>query len=609
MLAPQVNKDLRKSLIELRLGVSVTVLPGQNTPGIQDGLRRLQCSVVVQSLDFSRLSRNMHGDRVRFEDLASAVKLCNGLQRMNLRCMCMSERGILQLGELRKTLTKLCELNLASNGFDDSNAAKLCEALQGLPLTSLDLRDNSIREDGCTKLSQCFAQWSTLEGLHLENNRIGEEGLKRIASALFKGNPNLRSLNLKRVFTQAPSAAAFALMGQLVALEEINISSNKIGAEGFAAIARAFASLSCLRLLDLSNNELGPGSAAKLRDILQACPKLCNLCLRRNNFGDAGVAGIGASWDSHGQLACLDMGSNNLSAQGLANITAFGNFTELNLSHNRVRQAEEVEMLQNCFQNVTVLRRLSLQDCGLSPQKMVTLMGQVPDFGALTCLELGGNHVWGESIESLAKVLGLCTTLCTLGLDRVMCGPGGMLHIANHLVQLTRLTHVNLAENRIGTGGSEHLARVLRACTRLCKLDISKNNFDGTVTLPFFGVLLKLTELKELDVSFNELRVGGIRQLMPLLAQSSSLSSLNLEMCHIGDEGVQVLAQGLRLFCALRTLDLSSNLITTPGTVAFALQLSSFSSLTRLFFACNASYIEAHFAILNNAPMWLELTI
>ena len=76
----QVSKDLRECLRALQLGVKVTVLPRKTTSDIQDGLRRLQLVLQVRSVDFSTLSRYVDGVPVRFEDLASALQLCNGLQ-------------------------------------------------------------------------------------------------------------------------------------------------------------------------------------------------------------------------------------------------------------------------------------------------------------------------------------------------------------------------------------------------------------------------------------------------------------------------------------------------------------------------------------------------
>ena len=532
----QVSKDLRECLRALQLGVKVTVLPRKTTSDIQDGLRRLQLVLQVRGVDFSTLSRYVDGVPVRFEDLASALQLCNGLQSMNLKCMYISERGIRELGKLCTTLTELCELNLASNGLLNEDAKLLCDALEPASLKRLDLRHNSIGADGCTNLSKCLGNCSTLQALNMENNPMAQTGVQSITLALLQRKPEkLTILNLNKVGMQAAGAAAFALVGELAALQEIHISQNKIGKEGLEALVSAFASWKSLQLLDLSRNELGPDSAKLLGGVLLGCRNLSNVYLRGNMLGDAGVEMIAATCGSHDQLSCLDMRSNEISAWGRAKI--FGwialccKVKDLYLSHNHELRAAERQVFQHNFPEVPHLQELALEDCGLSQGYMDSFIKTTTRFQNLTCLNIGGNPVCGEHVQTLANGLAECTSLCELGLHRLKYGGNGMRDLAAKLMQLTRLTRLNLAGNHIGTAGSKHLARVLGACTDVGELDISDNNFNHRAVSTLFEGLHEWTRLKELNLCNNPLKDEGIRQLAPLLAPAMPIWSKSQPSC------------------------------------------------------------------------------
>ena len=256
--------------------------------------------------------------------------------------------------------------------------------------------------------------------------------------------PCLSTLNLCHVYMRDTGAAALApLLLELVALQELYLGSNGIRDAGVAELAPALASLGRLRVLDLARNELGASSAARLGDVLRACTELAKLCVNMNEFEDAGVASMKTSWSLNGPLVRLDMRSNGLSAQGLAMLadvlSRYDKLTDLDLSNNYVLGHSGCEVLADCFAQLTALERLTVRQCGLSQCNMDMLAHQLERFTALACLDLGGNHVWGQSTKVLARALGTCTTLRELGLEDVKFGPYGMHHLAQSLVRCTGL--------------------------------------------------------------------------------------------------------------------------------------------------------------------------
>ncbi|KAG0283777.1 hypothetical protein BGZ97_008416, partial [Linnemannia gamsii] len=91
----------------------------------------------------------------------------------------------------------LTTLNLRNNSIGDNGAEALSETLKtNSTLTTLDLARNSIRNNGAVALSEALKSNSTLTTLDLSSNSIGENGAVALSEAL-KTNSTLTTLNLQ----------------------------------------------------------------------------------------------------------------------------------------------------------------------------------------------------------------------------------------------------------------------------------------------------------------------------------------------------------------------------------------------------------------------------
>ena len=559
----------------------------------------------VRSLDFSMLTHHVRGDSVRFEDVSHAVKWCKGLQRINLDLKLNSRAGIEHLGAVLQECTALRELNLANNGYINSDAQLVATALAGAPITSLDLRYNMIGGNGAEELSKFLDTCSTLSELHLTKNWLGEQGVRSLARGLQTSSTTLTTVNLQRVNMQDDGATAFArILLKLVVVEHIDISSNDIREQGMTALAHGLASAKHLRVLNISDNKVGP-AVAKLDEVLRACPELSDLCMNSIELTDAGAASMEAAWGGHEQLTCLRMRANELCAHGLASIARlllrYGRLRDLDLSNNHSHEEHGWRSLCDCFAQLTALQRLALEECGLRQSTMLSIASGVIDFKALRCLRLDGNHMCAPSTAALGLALKHCTTLVELGLLRAELGPLGMRELAPNLALCTSLERLHLAKNDICNSGVQPLAYVLGKCKRLRELDISRNKLDKMAVRPLFGDQCNYTALEKLNVSDNKFGAEGTQTLMRLLAQCSSLSWLDLSMCDISCGGAEALAAGLPLCTRLRTLDLSWNAIMPAGAVKLANALSLCLSLTRLCVTGNQIQREGCWAMVQHA--------
>jgi len=178
------------------------------------------------------------------------------------------------------------------------------------------------------------------------------------------------------------------------------------------------------------------------------------------------------------------------------------------------------------------LAREGIRDVGL----IHGLLARWDDFPALTRLNLNGNGLTQQSIESFA---------------------GSPL--------LAQLASLELSANRFGPTGWTDILRS-PFCERLRELGLGHNGLTDKEVSLFRGPLAA-QRLAKLDLSFNPLGGAGALALSATAPVLTGLRELYLSRTHLGDDGLRELASG-PLLSQLHTLDLSLNRITDTGARA-----------------------------------------
>ena len=167
-------------------------------------------------------------------------------------------------------------------------------------LRQLDLSNNYLTSACSPLLSALLAEAYRLEMVDLSGSRWGDEGVRRLTSALSQtGIPALRSLCLRRCFVAADGAAAIArLLAETKApvLEELALEDNQIPDSGLSSLAGVLLLPMmpvCLRLISLGN------------------------CLGGNAIGDAGVIALAEAFAASRLVGLEKLGlSYNLVTDG-----------------------------------------------------------------------------------------------------------------------------------------------------------------------------------------------------------------------------------------------------------------------------------------------------
>jgi len=121
--------------------------------------------------------------------------------------------------------------------------------------------------------------------INLSGKQISDAEIKFITDHFTQ----LEVLNLSK--THVTPAQLKKLKG-LKNLKALNLSGNRIGAEGAKALAEALKGNETLTMLNLENNNIGEKGAKALAEALKGNETLTMLNLKFNNIGDEGVKAL-----------------------------------------------------------------------------------------------------------------------------------------------------------------------------------------------------------------------------------------------------------------------------------------------------------------------------
>ncbi|KAL0250901.1 hypothetical protein GEMRC1_000115 [Eukaryota sp. GEM-RC1] len=159
-------------------------------------------------------------------------------------------------------------------------------------VTHINLRYNSIGDEGAIALAETLKVNTGLTSLVLSRNFIGDEGVKALADAL-KVNKVLKSLDLFNNLVSAEGARALAEALKVnVVLTHINLSHNTFGTEGARALAEALKVNATLTSIQMGGKSINEDAARILADAIQVNTTLSTLDLKYSSIGEGGARAL-----------------------------------------------------------------------------------------------------------------------------------------------------------------------------------------------------------------------------------------------------------------------------------------------------------------------------
>ncbi|KAI8597905.1 hypothetical protein EDD21DRAFT_446640 [Dissophora ornata] len=243
-----------------------------------------------------------------FRVLVKSLKTNNLLTTLNLRGNSIGNEGALALSEALETNTTLATLDLGDNSIGDKGALALSEALKtNIALTTLNLISNPIEKEGALALSEALKINTTLTTLNLKFNLIRKEGALALSEAL-KINTTLTTLDLGSNFIGNEGALALlATLKTNTTLTTLHLGSFQIGNEEALALSEALKTNTTLTTLYLGGNLIGNEGALALSKALKTNTTLTTLHLYLDWIGDEGTLSLSKILKDNTTLTVLDL--------------------------------------------------------------------------------------------------------------------------------------------------------------------------------------------------------------------------------------------------------------------------------------------------------------
>ena len=234
-----------------------------------------------------------------------------GLQVLHLGLALNDSEAVSQLLYGLGPLCPVKELSLTSNHIGLEGVECIVDFLEGKKIIQ-------IRKDNKTKPVMPY-----LDRLDFSNNKIGNEGLKKLTRVLQRrGAKHLVELRLSN--NGIAHSGIETMMNKLLQhnLVSLTLDKNGIGDQGCQLIAASLLSMKCLARLNLSFNQIGSRGVNSLMRSLVACDSITYLGLSGNIMKISGAVALAFTLAQHPRLEELDVDNCCLSQAAQCHIIA-----------------------------------------------------------------------------------------------------------------------------------------------------------------------------------------------------------------------------------------------------------------------------------------------
>ncbi|XP_072517594.1 uncharacterized protein [Salminus brasiliensis] len=476
-------------------------------------------------------------------DQAGLQKLCDllknshcRLEKLSLRCCCISEEGYAALASALKlnTSSPLMELDLRGNDPGDKGVKLIMDLEKDSQTTGRRIRllKSSAAEKLCDHLTGALGTNPLLlRELDLSGRIQGDSEMKQLSDLLKDSHcrPEKIKLNNSSITEEGCAVLSAALSSNPSHLKELDLSENKLGNPGVKKICDLLKILDCrLAKLNLSDCSVTQEGYEDLASALKSNPSshLTELDLRGNDPGDSGVKKLtDLVEDSNCKLKTLRLLKTAAAEEAWTSLSSALGInillqTELKLSRNSAGPSGDsrVKLLCAVLQDTHCkLRRLRINDDDLT-EESCSALATVLTSSTLTELDLSSNNLQDSGVKELCS--GLKDPLCKLkklSLSFCRITEGGYAALASALKSSSSaLTELDLRGNDPGDTGVKQLTGLFvntKKKLRLLKSDAAKEAYTYFKRKLGKDPLLQM----ELDLSKTEPKEIRVDQLSALL--------------------------------------------------------------------------------------------
>jgi len=430
---------------------------------------------------------------------------------------------------LRKAIEQQCTPTafvLRSQRLGVYSAAILAQALARLPIDTVDLYGNLLRDHGVQALAPFLRESKTLTSIDLGANDLGPLAAVYLSALL----PSFRKLKVLRLGSEDGAShpnridgeaarVLFEAVGRARGLTSLDLSINPIGANGpaaFSALAEAIEKHGGLSVLRMGGTAMGTPSAVALVSAAAAGATVTHLDLHRNALTPPVGAAL-ADWlaDPRCSLRTLVLAHNpGLGHAGLAPVLrSLPNAQDLRILNIAATGLTDdgAPLLAEALGAVMVaLARLDLGHNGLTGAGVGILCEALGRNTALTALGLAANALQDDGALALAAALEVHPALRLLDAASAQIGDKGAVALAVALASNTVLRTLRLGDNFLTDPGGEAVADLVAANRCLTGLDLRGNQVLHATQLRLGKVLRRNRALRD-GAAVEELEEEAIR--------------------------------------------------------------------------------------------------
>ena len=423
-----LTKEGFKPIFEVRtlqkLDLSGNNLSDDGAATISDGLKTNRTLLELN------ISQNSIADNGA-QEIAKAIKINLSLQNVNISKNYISSEGLLYFMEVVKNNCSLQVVNITHNNVTKSgfrNIKQFIENLQHPLLIIVSWNEINgfgelttkiyktctpgiIEEDVwwsfehhdpdhiVTLLSDCLKEDDTVLEFRLWNEKITNEGAKRLGEAI-KMNTTLQNLIISSNTISDEGAAAMSDGLKFNnSLQELYLSDNKITSEGAKRVGEAIKVNTTLQKLSISSNTISDDGTAAISDGLKCNNSLQQLYLCDNKITSEGAKRVGEAIKVNTTLQKLGISDNIISDDGAAAISdglkCNNSLQELSLSANKIT-SKGAEKIAEAIKVNTTLHTLDIEYCDINDTLSFNMTVLTAVYHNNTLMKLVLPYVYGD---------------------------------------------------------------------------------------------------------------------------------------------------------------------------------------------------------------------
>ena len=228
--------------------------------------------------------------------------------RLDLCKMVVGPNHITALMDSLRSNSFVRHFLLGNNVISATGARAIAAFIQDRPdqMETWYLAGNHIKPQGFERLVTAMISSTSITNVWLKRNPLGPSSVSNIAT-LITQTKNLRTLDLENTELGDDGVARLftLLKGQPLALQNVFLNANGVGAKGATAIAACLDAGWAPTSLLLAANPIGDAGAAPLARALHANRSLVRLGLQSTGLTSVGIAAVCDALAPHPRLASL----------------------------------------------------------------------------------------------------------------------------------------------------------------------------------------------------------------------------------------------------------------------------------------------------------------